>query len=116
MVGILGKHILADFYGCEADLDDIENLKSICKEAAKRAGATVVGEASYKFNPLGCTLALILSESHLSLHSWPEDDKRFASIDFYTCGDCDPALGIEYLKERLKPTDTDIIQIQRGAK
>ena len=115
-VGIQGVHVIADFYNCEADLDNLELIKNICIEAVRVSKATIIGDNFHKFEPLGVTGILLLQESHLSIHTWPEENEKFAAIDFYTCGNCDPQQGIEYLKKALKAEEANIQVINRGKK
>lgn len=81
-------------------LNDAEFLRTSMVEAAQRCGATVVGENFIKFSPQGVTGVLVLSESHLSIHTYPEEG--FAAIDCYTCGTTvDPEVACDYLKKVL---------------
>ncbi|MEW9701928.1 adenosylmethionine decarboxylase [Paenibacillus sp. SI8] len=98
-----GRHIALDVWGVDhAILDDIDFLRLILVKAAKESGAQVLSVSYKKFEPSGCTILVLLSESHLSIHTYPDED--FAAIDCYTCGkDVDPSLAIDYLLDILKP-------------
>ncbi|MGI6227262.1 MAG: adenosylmethionine decarboxylase [Peptococcales bacterium] len=98
-----GRHVIADFQGVSQDvLDDYDFLRSALHEAALACGATVVGEQFNKFDPQGVTGVLVLAESHLSIHTYPEHG--FCAIDCYTCGtEVDPEKAYRHLVTLLKP-------------
>jgi S-adenosylmethionine decarboxylase len=81
----LGIHTLVDIYECDpARLNDPAAIREIMLEAARRAGATVVGDIFHHFNPQGVTGVVLLAESHLAIHTWPELGR--AALDLFTCG------------------------------
>ena len=93
----MGKHFILNLYQCDPDL--LNNPEYICRaleSAAVRAGATVLQTICHQFEPQGVTAISMLSESHISIHTWPE--KGTAACDIYTCGDCDPKAGGFILK------------------
>ena len=97
----LGKHCFCELYKCSPTiLNDEERLISIIKEAINKAGATLLNIASHKFSPQGVTIVALLSESHISIHTWPEDES--AAIDVFTCGDAKPELAIWHMILELK--------------
>lgn len=109
----VGAHILADFWGCQFEkLDDAQLLMGYLRKAAKNANMTILGEESFKFNPQGFTGLLLLSESHISIHTYPE--RGYAAIDVFTCGGGMTQKAIEYLKEALHPTYVNEMVVQRG--
>lgn len=109
----VGAHVLADFWGCQFEkLDDAELLLRSLREAAKNANMTILGEESFKFSPQGFTGLLLLSESHISIHTYPESG--YAAIDVFTCGGGMTQKAIDYLKEVLQPTHVKEIVIRRG--
>jgi S-adenosylmethionine decarboxylase len=82
----LGTQVVLDLYECEtAYLDDIEWVKKTLVEAARAAGATVVETVFHKFAPCGISGVVVIAESHLAIHIWPEH--RYAAVDVFTCGD-----------------------------
>ena len=82
----LGTQVVLDLYECEtAHLDDIAWVKKILVEAARAAGATVVETVFHKFAPCGISGVVVIAESHLAIHIWPEH--RYAAVDVFTCGD-----------------------------
>ena len=82
-------------------------------QAADKAGATVVSSAFHAFNPYGVSGVVVIAESHLTIHTWPE--YGYAAVDIFTCGDSvDPWKAFEYLKERLGSTHFSTIEMKRG--
>ncbi len=113
----LGKHLLLDLFHCQSDaLCDQEKLDQILTECVRLVGATIVQKVFHPFEPegSGVSIVFVLAESHLSLHSWPEDKFRYVSIDMYTCGQCDPMKMLSYIKDQLKPTEVKEQLIIRG--
>jgi S-adenosylmethionine decarboxylase len=111
-----GRHVVVDFWGVDfALLDNVDFLQEIMKDAGKTCHATVLSVAYEKFDPNGCTVVIILSESHLSIHTYPE--KGFAAIDCFTCGNhTEPINAVNYLIEMLKPKVTYSKTLIRGSK
>jgi S-adenosylmethionine decarboxylase len=109
-----GRHVAVDTWGVNFDtLNSAELLQSHMVEAAEACGATVLSVQSKQFEPQGATVLVLLSESHLSIHTYPE--KGFAAIDCYTCGDTvDPQAAIDYLVNVLKPEKTYAKKLIRG--
>lgn len=109
-----GRHVAIDTWGVDFDLlNNAEWLKHQLVEAAEVAGATVLGVQSKQFEPQGATVLCLLSESHISIHTYPE--KGFAAIDCYTCGETvDPQVAIDYLVSVLKPEKVYGKKLVRG--
>jgi len=110
----LGRHILAEFYNCDSEiLKDTEAIEKYMVEAAVRAKATVVKSVFHTFSPYGVSGVVVIQESHLSIHTWPE--YGYAAIDLFTCGEeVDPWIAFEYLKEKLKAEKWEIMEVDRG--
>ncbi|MGG0642539.1 adenosylmethionine decarboxylase [Sporosarcina gallistercoris] len=110
----LGRHVLIEYYGCPSEI--IENNKVIeqfMKEAADYSGATIVESVFHHFNPYGVSGAVIIAESHLTIHTWPE--YGFASVDVYTCGDSvSPWKAADYLAEKLQAKKVESFEVPRG--
>jgi S-adenosylmethionine decarboxylase len=82
----LGTQVVLDLYECETGhLDDIAWVKKTLVEAARAAGATVVETVFHKFAPCGISGVVVIAESHLAIHIWPEH--RYAAVDVFTCGE-----------------------------
>ncbi|RMH41726.1 MAG: adenosylmethionine decarboxylase, partial [Deltaproteobacteria bacterium] len=79
------RHVLAEYHGCDpAVLDDRGTIEPLMRRAAQAAGATVVGSMFHEFAPQGVSGVVVVEESHLSIHTWPE--YGYAAVDFFTCG------------------------------
>ncbi|WNC12873.1 adenosylmethionine decarboxylase [Brevibacillus brevis] len=109
-----GRHVAVDTWGVQFDLlNDAEFLKKEMIEAAEACGATVLSVQAKQFSPQGATVLVLLSESHLSIHTYPE--RGFAALDCYTCGETvDPQVAIDYLVSVLKPEKTYAKKLVRG--
>lgn len=110
----IGQHVMTDAWGIDFDvLNDIDFLQEHMKKAAEIIGATILTTEAWKFEPAGVTVVVILSESHLSIHTYPE--KGFAALDGYTCGErIDPEPGMEYLLSVLTPSISYSQKVIRG--
>lgn len=110
----LGRHILVEYYNCDKDmLKDHALIEEHMKQAAIRANATIVTSCFHKFNPWGVSGAVIIQESHLTIHTWPE--YGFASVDLFTCGDSvNPWVGFKYLEDALKAERSESTEVARG--
>ncbi len=110
----LGKHILVEFYDCDVKILNNTNLIKECmNKAAIESGAEIVSSNFHNFSPHGVSGVVIIAESHLTIHSWPE--YGYAAVDLFTCGDeVDPWKGFEYLKISLKSKKSSTIEMKRG--
>ena len=110
----LGKHILAEFYGCDfEELNNQDNIQVHMRNAAIKAKATIVNESFHKFSPWGVSGVIVIQESHLTIHTWPE--YCYAAVDLFTCGkDIDSWNAFEYLKENLKCSNVEFSSLLRG--
>lgn len=80
-----GRHMIAQYYDCDMDaLNNIQKLKEVMKIATQASGAQILQSVEHSFDPAGFTMVLLLSESHASIHTYPEHRSCF--IDFFTCG------------------------------
>lgn len=100
MKNYLGRHILVEYQECDSSiLNDIEKVENLMLEAAKIAKATIIEKCFHKFSPYGISGVVVISESHLAIHTWPE--YNYAAVDFFTCSkSCNTKAAIEYLKEK----------------
>ncbi len=110
----MGRHVIAELWECNIDLlNDMDRLEKTFVNAALKAGAEVREVAFHKFAPFGVSGVVIISESHLTIHSFPEHG--YASIDVYTCGDIiDPNLAVNYIEEQLEAKSAEKIELPRG--
>ena len=114
MSKLLGRHLLVELYGCDrVRLDDEEFLRTHCVAAAEAMGATVVGVHAHRFQPMGVSVVVVLAESHLALHTWPEHGT--ASLDVFVCShSTDPRQAKIHLACHLNAVRTAELELQRG--
>lgn len=110
----LGRHILAEIHGCRFDvLNDIKKVEEIMVQAALIAGAEVREFVFHKFSPQGVSGVVIISESHLAIHTWPE--LGYAAVDVFTCGSkVNPWDACNYLTEQFGAAQVVTTEIKRG--
>jgi S-adenosylmethionine decarboxylase len=107
-----GSHLLVDLWGA-TNLTSPSHIDAALKEAAIVAGATILHSHFHHFTPNGgVSGVLVLAESHISIHTWPERD--FAAIDIFMCGACDPHLAIPVLRRAFSPSRVDLDEQRRG--
>jgi S-adenosylmethionine decarboxylase len=111
---VLGVHHIAELCECNADLlNNSEFISTSLRQAVEHANATLIEEVKYEFTPQGITAVCLLSESHISIHTWPE--KGYAAVDIFTCGDhTAPAQACKYLVAALECKQSNIQIIMRG--
>jgi S-adenosylmethionine decarboxylase len=109
-----GTHLLADLYGIDAAaLANAMLLEQVMRLAVAAAGATVLNSHFHHFGQAqGVTGVMLLAESHLSVHTWPETG--YAAFDVFMCGNARPQLALEVLIERLAPKHRELREILRG--
>ncbi len=109
-----GLHLLADFHGVAAErLYDTLAIETLLREAARAAGATPVGGHFHPFGPgLGVTGVLLLQESHISIHTWPEHG--FAALDVFMCGAARPERAVQVIAAALCPVSVNCRDMPRG--
>ena len=108
------KHLLLELYRCDYEkLNDESFLRCSLNKAAKLAKATVLNLISNKFEPQGVTAIVLLAESHISIHTWPESN--YSAVDIFTCGqNMLPELASQYLIEALKAQEHSLRVIERN--
>lgn len=114
MIDTKGTHLILDVWdAAPSSLSDLEYVKSSLLNAAKKAGATIIGYKFHKFHPTGVSGIILIAESHISIHTWP--DKGYASIDIYTCGNkCFPSEAKKQILEAFRVKRADVARIDRG--
>ena len=110
----MGRHVIAEMWDCNIDiLNDMGKIEQIFVDAALKSGAEIREVAFHKFAPQGVSGVVIISESHLTIHSFPEHG--YASIDVYTCGDIiDPNVACDYIAESLNSKRLERVEVPRG--
>lgn len=107
-----GQHLLVEFRGCTFDkLNNPVFVEETLIAAALNADATVLHSFTHKFDPQGITSFVALSESHISIHSWPENS--YAAIDVFLCGKLEPLKALEVLIEKFEPESFDAKLLHR---
>jgi len=115
MKNILGKQRMLELYGCRTELlNDIPFIKETMLKAAKIANATIVEQYFHQFSPYGVSGTIVISESHINIHTWPEH--KYAAIDLFTCSDeMDIDSACSFLKETLQALEHSIKDYERGS-
>ena len=108
-----GKHLIAEYYECNSKLlNDEGALKQLLIKAAQAANVRVIDSIEHSFSPVGVTCVVAIEESHLSIHTWPEEG--YAAADFFTCGDGLPEAAHQCLIEGLQAKRVECLTLQRG--
>jgi len=113
-VKALGRHILAELYGCSSEiLNNLKDIEQIMVAAALEAGAEIREVVFHMFSPQGVSGVVVISESHLAIHTWPE--LGYAALDIFTCGDTvDPWVSCNYIKDKFSAQNMAANEIKRG--
>lgn len=114
MANSLGRHVLAEIYGCSTEiLNDIQQVEKIMVKAALEAGAEIREVVFHNFSPQGVSGVVVISESHLAIHTWPE--LGYAAVDVFTCGDTvNPWVSCNYIKLEFAAQRMEAKEILRG--
>lgn len=110
----LGNHILVEFMNCDPHImNDVAQIEKDMVEAAQVAGATVINSTFHHFSPFGVSGVVVIQESHLAIHTWPE--YGYAAVDLFTCGEMDAWISFDRLKESFKAKSYSAIEMRRGS-
>ncbi|MEN2985110.1 MAG: adenosylmethionine decarboxylase [Thermodesulfovibrionaceae bacterium] len=110
----LGTHLLIELKDCNPEiLKNLESVKNILVDAARKANATIINVTFHEFSPFGVSGVVVIAESHLAIHTWPE--YGFAAVDVFTCGDTiKPEVAAKYIIEAFKCRNPSIVEMKRG--
>jgi len=110
----LGNHFLLEFHGCPySTLANVSYVEEHLLNAAKVSNSHIIRTLFHQFQPYGVSGIVVITESHISIHTWPE--YNYAAIDLFFCSDdVFPERAIEYLKEAFNPENVEIKQFKRG--
>ena len=110
----LGRQILVEYYNSNQQLlNDTVFVENTMNEAAEVAGATIIKSVFHKFSPHGVSGVIVIAESHLAIHTWPE--YGYAAVDIFTCGETiEPWLAFNYIKEKFQSQWVSRMELRRG--
>ncbi len=106
-----GIHLIVEFWQAK-NLNSEKMIEKILKNAVEASGSDLLNIYVHKFSEKGVTGVAAISESHISIHTWPEED--YVAIDIFTCGKTKPYKALEVLKSYFKPKHTIVKEIKRG--
>lgn len=110
----LGTHLLLELKECNSKaLNDLKKVEDILVGAAKIAKATIIETSFHKFSPFGISGIVVIAESHISIHTWPE--YGYAAIDIFTCGDVlKPETAARHMIQKFQSKDPSMVEMKRG--
>ncbi len=110
----LGTHLLVELRECNPEiLRSLDKVRNALVSAAKEAKATIVDISFHEFNPFGVSGVVVIAESHLTIHTWPEYD--YAAVDIFTCGDViKPEVAASYLIKQFESKSPSVVEMKRG--
>jgi S-adenosylmethionine decarboxylase len=110
----LARHTLLELHGCDAALLNSPNeLKELLLEAVRRGQGTIVTDVFHTFSPHGVSGVVVIAESHVAIHTWPEHD--YAAVDIFSCGSTlDHAAIREWIRDGLRATNVESRELTRG--
>lgn len=110
----LGTHILVELFGCDRKiLNDSRQIESELIQAAELINATIVSSSTHNYQPQGVSAVVVISESHLTIHTWPE--YQYAALDLFICTDtADPRIAFNHIKKALQASHTSTVELRRG--
>lgn len=107
-----GLHLLVELWGSK-NLNEADHIDAVLRDAAKASGATILHSHMHNFSPFdGVSGVVLLAESHISIHTWPE--RAYAAIDIFMCGSCDPKQAVPVLESGFSPEKLSYKEIRRG--
>lgn len=110
----LGRHLLIEYHDCSwGALDNEELIRGTLVEAAERLHSTILSVRTHKFEPIGVTAVVMIAESHLTIHTWPEHG--YAAVDIFTCSQTmSPSDVVGFIGARLCSRRIDYQEVMRG--
>jgi S-adenosylmethionine decarboxylase len=110
----LGTHLLVELRDCNPEiLKSLEKVRNVLVSAAKEAKATIVDISFHEFNPFGISGVVVIAESHLTIHTWPE--YNYAAVDIFTCGEViKPEVAASFLINQFESKSPSVVEIKRG--
>jgi S-adenosylmethionine decarboxylase len=112
-VHTVGRHLIIELFSCDSErLNCIPTITAALRGAAEAIGATIVSEAFHQYAPQGVSGVLLIAESHMSVHTWPE--AGYVALDIYTCGDLDPRPAARLIGQSLGAAQCRLQETVRG--
>ena len=109
----LGTHVLAELYNCDSfQINDVRKIEEVMLAAAELSKATVIKPFFHKFSPYGVSGVIVIAESHLTIHTWPENG--YVAVDIFTCGEHDYEIALDHIKRELKAESSSTFRFKRG--
>lgn len=110
----LGRQLIVELYGCDKTiLDDPIRLKRVLIDAIGRSGATIIKPFFHQFSPHGVSGIVVIAESHVAIHTWPEFS--YCALDIFTCGyQVRPDIILEYIRTGFRAKDVSVMEVKRG--
>ncbi|MFC1872882.1 adenosylmethionine decarboxylase [Chloroflexota bacterium] len=110
----LGRHLLLELQDCDPELlNNLDYVQESLLKAAIDCGASVLGSSFHPFSPQGVSGVVVIAESHISIHTWPE--YQYAAVDIFTCGTTvNPDIATQVLVNAMKAKNHSVMEIQRG--
>ncbi len=110
----LGRQILVEYYNCDPDIiNDVSQIESILLEATRKSNASIISHNFHKFSPHGVSGTVVIAESHVAIHTWPE--YGYAAVDIFTCGETiDPWIIQEHIKDCFRSGNVSSMEMKRG--
>jgi S-adenosylmethionine decarboxylase len=110
----LGNHLLIELYDCDTNsINDVIKIEKLLLKAVKISGATALNSTFHKFSPHGVSGIVVISESHFSIHTWPE--YGYCALDIFTCGtEIKSEKALDFLKKELEVGSISVTEVKRG--
>ncbi len=110
----LGRQILVEFYDCDRSaLNNEDLIREVLLEGVRMSGATIISDTFHEFSPHGVSGVVVIAESHVAIHTWPEHG--YAAVDIFTCGETiDPWVIQKYLEKQFRSLNTSSMELKRG--
>ncbi len=109
----LGRHLIMDAWECNGRINSVEVIEEALREAVRRSRTTLVQLVLHHFSPYGVSGVAVIAESHIAIHTWPEEG--YFSLDVYTCGEkAVPEATLEVFQEQFQPKRVQVVELPRG--
>ena len=110
----LGTHIIAELFNCNAfNINNLKKVEEVLMAAAELSKATIIQPFFHKFSPYGISGVIVIAESHITIHTWPE--YGYAAVDVFTCGNLDYKRALDFIKASFETGKCDLHKVYRGS-